>query len=228
MRTIVASSLAETLNNLNEALFFKRDLTRTERLTAARWIAERQGKPGSYAGMFAPTGRDFKKGIKVFTGEAVRSNAATGHILGEEACRVLMLLDVPDPIVKAALARARQGMLKRLRETENRNKVHGMYCCGICSAAYWRNITAGGLDRGEARLTAGMKHLKAHRLGNGQWRRFPFFYTLLALSEIDLKSAIAEINYAAPVCKRYLKRRSSPSPFSRRRRLLAERILATC
>jgi len=228
MRTIVAGSLAETLNNLNETFFFKRDPTRAERTAAARWIAERQGKPGSYAGMFAPTDRDFEKGIKVFTGEAVHTNAATGHILGEEACRVLMLLDVPDPTVKAALARARQGMLKRLRETENRSKVHGMYCCGICSPAYWRNITAGGLDRGEARLAAGMKQLKAHRLGNGHWRRFPFFYTLLALSEIDLKSATAEINYAASVCERYLKHRSGPSPFSRRRRLLAERVLATC
>jgi hypothetical protein len=228
MKTVVTNSLAETLNTLNEAFFLKRDLTWAERIAAARWIADRQGRLGSYAGMFAPTVRDFKNGIKVFTGEAVRSNAATGHILGEEACRALIRLDVPDPKVKAAQARARLGMLKRLRDTENRGKVHGMYCCGICSVAYWRNVTAGGLDRNQARLTAGMKQLRAHRLGNGQWRRFPFFYTLLALSAIDLKSAAGEMKYAAPVCERYLKHSHGTGAFARRRRLLAECILARC
>jgi hypothetical protein len=226
MRTVTAGSLAETLNNLDEAFFLQRALTRAERITAARWIAERQGKYGSYADMFAPTDRDFEKGIKVFTGESVRSGAATGHILGEEACRALVLLKVPDPMTKAALARARFGMLRRLRETETRSKVHGIYCCGICSAAYWRNVAAGGLDRREARLAAGMKQLRAHRLGDGQWRRFPFFYTLLALSEIRLKSAVEEIRYAAPRCERYLKHAHGTGAFARRRRLLAERILA--
>ena len=31
-----------------------------------------------------------------------------------------------------------------------------------------------------------MKMLKAHCDGKARWGRFPFYYTLLALSEIDL------------------------------------------
>ena len=228
MKLVNINSLAETLDTINEAFFHGHQLSKAQREEAAKWIASRRGKPGSYACMFAPTDRDFKKGVKVFTGEAVRSNAATGHILGEEACRALILLNVSDAAVKDALNRANLGMLKRLKEYETQWKVHGTYCCGICSASYWRNIVVGGLDKNEQRLAAGMKKLKSYRLGNGQWRRFPFFYTLLALNEIELKSAIAEMRYAAPVCERYLKRTRSGNKYSQRRRDLAERILARC
>lgn len=228
MKLVNLNSLAATLDAINEAFFYGHQLTKIQKLEAAKWIASRRGKPGSYAGMFAPTNSDFKKGIKVFTGEPVRSNAATGHILGEEACRALKLLKVSNSEVKAALNRANDEFLKRLREYETKWKVHGMYCCGICSASYWRNIVAGGLDKKEQRLAAGMKKLKNYRLGNGVWRRFPFFYTLLALNEIELKSANEEMRYAAPVCERYLKRAKSGSKYSQRRNDLAERILAQC
>jgi hypothetical protein len=178
--------------------------------------------------MFAPTDKDFKRGVKVFTGEAVRSNAATGHILGEEACWALILLNVSDASVKDALNRASLGMLKRLKEYETQWKVHGTYCCGICSDSYWRHLIVGGLDKNKQRLAAGMKKLKSYRIGDGQWRRFPFFYTLLALNEIKLKSAIEEMRYAAPACEQYLKRARTGNKYSQRRRLLVERILARC
>jgi hypothetical protein len=228
MKILSVNSLAGTLDAINEAFFYGHKLTKTQKLEAAKWIASRRGKPGSYASMFAPTDKDFKRVVKVFTGESVRSNAATSHILGEEACRAMILLNVPDANVKNALNRANLSMLKRLREYETQWKVHGMYCCGICSASYWRNIVVGGLDKKEQRLAAGMKKLKTYRLGNGEWRRFPFFYTLLALNEIELKSAIEEMRYAAPLCERYLKRATSGSKYSQRRHDLAERILAKC
>lgn len=228
MKIVNLNSLAATLDALNEAFFYGYQLTKLQKLEAAKWIATRRGKPSSYAGMFAPTDSDFKKGIKVFTGEPVRSNAATGHILGEEACRALRLLKVSNPDVKTALNQANNQFLKRLGEYETQYKVYGMYCCGICSASYWRNIVAGGLDRREQRLAAGMKKLKNYRIGNGEWRRFPFFYTLLALNEIEFNSAIEEMRYAAPVCERYLKRAKSGSKYSQRRLDLAERILAKC
>ncbi len=94
MLTVKPSSLAETLDAVDDALFFGQKLTGPERKKVARWITEQRGKPGAYAGMFAPTSADRASGIKLFTGEAVKSKAAIGHILGEEACRVLILLDV--------------------------------------------------------------------------------------------------------------------------------------
>ncbi|MEE8576086.1 MAG: hypothetical protein V3T31_02415, partial [candidate division Zixibacteria bacterium] len=84
-------SLAETLDAVNDAFFHERVLAESKRKEIAKWIAGMRGKPGSYAGMFAPTSIDRSNGVKVFTGEMVRSGAAIGHVLGEEACRALIL-----------------------------------------------------------------------------------------------------------------------------------------
>ena len=226
MITINTESLAETLDAVNDAFFYERVLAESKRREVARWIAEMRGKPGSYAGMFTPTSIDRSNGVKVFTGEMVRSGAGIGHILGEEACRALILLGVADTAVKGALDRATRGMLRRLRQTENAGKVHGIYCCGVCSVAYWRHVMVGGLDRNEERLAAAMEALRAHRTSDGHWRRFPFYYTLLALSELDLKPAADEMCYAAPVLERYVRRTIGDSEFPERRRIIAERILA--
>jgi hypothetical protein len=228
MITVNTESLAETLDAVNDALFYRRRLTEPNRKELARWIAQRRGKPGSYAGMFAPTDVDVHNGVRVYTGEIVISREAIGHVLGEETCRALILLGVHDSMVREALERATGGMLRRLRQTEDSGKVHGMYCCGICSVAYWRNVMVGGLDRNEERLTAGMAALKAHRIDDGHWRRFPFYYTVLALSEINLKPALDEMRYAAPLLERYVKKRIPDSRFSERRRMISERILAKC
>ncbi len=215
-------SLALTLDALNEVFFYSRSLSNFQREQVANWIAGRQDKPGSYANMFAPTESDYKEGIRLFTGERVRSRAATGHILGEETCRALNLLDVSNDSVQNALNRASLGMITRLALSK---RTPGMYCCGKCSVSLWRHLTVGGFVDTERELEAGMEALKLYRDGNGRWKRFPFYYTLLALSEIELPSAIREMEYTAPLLTRLLKRTPKDDNISERRRLLAERIL---
>ena len=46
-----------------------------------------------------------------------------------------------------------------------------------------------------------MALLKKCRKGESQWRVFPFWYTLLALVEMDLPAAVAEMRYVAPRCE---------------------------
>ena len=176
--------------------------------------------------MPAPTEHDFATGVAVFTGERVRSGAATAHILGEEACRAVILLRVRLPEVRAALARATAGIEQRLAGAEQSGAPAGMYCCGICTCSYWRHLAAGGLSRNAERLAAGMQALEAHRLDTGRWRRFPFFYTLLALTEVDPDLTRAEMQFAAAACERYLGTRPTNTPFATRRRRLAEMVLA--
>jgi hypothetical protein len=226
--TVNTESLAKTLDAVNDALFYPPRLTEAKCKELAVWIAGRRGKPGSYAGMFAPTDEDLRNGVRTYTGELIRSSAAISHILGEEACRALILLNVKDSPIKEALQQANDGMLHRLRQTEDSDKVHGMYCCGTCSVAYWRNVTVGGLDRNEERLAAGMVALRAHRTADGRWQRFPFYYTLLALSEMKLKPALDEMRYVAPLLERYVKKRVPDNRFSQRRRIISEQILARC
>jgi hypothetical protein len=228
VRLIHSHSLAATLDAVEEAFFLGRPLTAAQRQQVARWIADRQGLPGSYAGMFAPGSRDWS-GIAVFTGETIVTCAGVSHILGEEACRTLIQLGNTQASVRKGLALATQGILSRLRASDvSPRSVRGMYCCGICSVAMWRHLVVGGLSEPQRRLEAGMKELKAHRDDRGRWRRFPFWYTLLALSEIDLPGARTEMRYVAPHCERYLQRARHNGKYTQRRLLVAERTLGKC
>lgn len=226
MRLVKPNSLAATLDAINEAMFFARKLSRAEQAGAAQWIASRQGLPRSYAGMFAPTAYDFRHWPRVFTGEPLGSNASTAHILSEEACRALILLASPAKGPVAALATATANFLERL--DQNHRRKSGFFCCGICSVALWRQLAVGGLDDPEKRLASGLKYMKTMRDGKGRWKRFPFHYSLLALSELDSRAALSEMRYAAASAERSLRRDTGRNKYARRRRMVMERVLAKC
>jgi hypothetical protein len=221
------NSLATLVDNIEQKRYFGQRIPAREILAAAREIAPRQGLPGSYAGMFAPTKPDFRRGIRVFTGEAVRSGAATAHILGEECCRLLLKLNVKDRLVSAALARAEAGMQERLNSAERLHARNvGFYCCGICTVSLWRHLAAGGLDSPAPRFRDGLRVLAGCRSDNGRWNRFPFFYTLLALTEMDVPEAGEELRWAAPAAERSLKALRGTGRFLKRRRAVLEQTLA--
>jgi hypothetical protein len=127
MNLLDARSLAGTVDAVSDALFFGRRIPRNEASRVAAWLAGRQGLPGSYADMFAPMPRDYAQGIRLFTGERISSRAATGHILGEEACRTLLLLDPDVADARAALTRATRSMDDRLRESESAGSKRGFF-----------------------------------------------------------------------------------------------------
>lgn len=120
-------SLASTIDAVNDALFFGRHIPKNEASRVAIWLADRQGLSESYAGMFAPTSKDFSEGIRLFTGERISSGAATGHILGEESCRALILLDVDLEKTRAALGRASRSMEDRLSQSESERGRLGFF-----------------------------------------------------------------------------------------------------
>lgn len=228
MNFLNRQSLGSTLDSLSESLFFAQRFSIGRRHVAARWIARRQGLPGSYAGMFAPTEKD-GRGIRLFTGEPVTSRIGIAHLLGEEACRVLTLLRSTDPLVKIALHRAVAGMSARLEEADRRGDSTGLYCCGTCAAGYWRNLALGLFPRAEERLRRGLKELRQLRSGGGEWRRFPFFYTSLALTEIEPGLAKPEMKYAAARWEKILPRLSyAKHPFARRRAAVGHWLLERC
>ncbi len=226
MIRVYQNSLAKTLDSVSEAFYLNQKISVGEREETALWIAGRQGLPKSYANMFAPTDADLKNGIRLFTGERLGPSASLRHVSGEEACRALLLLKPKSKLVKVALKSATDGMLEALERAEQAGK--DMYCCGTCDPSLWRHITAGGLPGAEHWLDRGMKTLKVHRDGTGKWRRFPFFYTLLALSEIDLPGARNEMKYTARLCEQFLARSKSSGPYAPRRRKLVESVLAKC
>jgi hypothetical protein len=220
------TSLSQTVDAITAAQFDGRALAATERRQAARWIAARQGLSGSYGGTFAGFPSERSKGIVLFTGERIAS-ASARHILGEEASRALRLLRVRDHSVTRALEAADEGLMRCLvRAAEDpRKRNPGLYCCGKCSVGLWRNLLSGGLSRREERLRRGALHLRSVRDGDQGWRTFPFWYTVLALSEMDLDEAKAELKYAAPALERTATRPVASGVYARRRQELAARTL---
>jgi len=223
---INSASLSKTVDAINAAKFDGRNLPALERRRAARWIAGRQGLPGAYAATFAGFPSERSKGIVLFTGERIAS-ASARHILGEEASRAMRQLCVRDSEVTRALEAADDGLrrcLERAAEDPRRGNP-GLFCCGKCSVGLWRNLLAGGLDRHEERLRHGALHLRSMRDRAHQWRRFPFWYTVLALGEMDSVEARAELTYAAPALEQAASRSVPSSVYARRRREVAIRAL---
>jgi hypothetical protein len=220
------ASLSQTVDAINAAHFDGRTHTAAERGHTARWIAARQGLPGAYGGTFAGFPSERSRGIVVFTGERIAS-ASARHILGEEASRALRQLRVRDPNVTRALEGAHSGLMRCLQRAaeDPRSSNPGLYCCGTCSVGLWRNLLAGGLDRREERLRRGASHLRSMRDGEHQWRRFPFWYAVLALSEMDSAEARTELRYAAPALERAASRAVPSAIYGRRRHELAVRTL---
>jgi hypothetical protein len=220
------TSLSQTVDAVNAAQFEGRALPSAERTAAARWIAARQGLPGAYAQTFAGFPAERSNGIVLFTGERITS-ASARHILGEEASRALRRLRVKDGSVTRALEAADDGLMRCLARAADdpRNGNPGLYCCGKCSVGLWRNLLAGGLDRQEERLARGALHLRGVRDGKQGWRPFPFWYTVLALSEMDGRDAVAELKYAAPALERAVRRPAPSAVYARRRHELAARAL---
>ena len=232
MRYVVPGSLAATLDGFEAIHFDKRVLPNSARRELASFIASRFEQPGSYGGtgMPAPTERDFAQGVRVFTGERACSWVGTAHILGEEACRALLLLDVHTADVLEPLARATRAMVLRLAKDDARyGQPAGHYCCCTCSVALWRQLVACGLDHHDERLRHGVSILAGRRTGDGRWKGYPFYYTLLALLEMTVVEAQDELEYAAARCAAILARGlKGEEPYATRRRVLLERVLARC
>ena len=222
------TSLSQTVDAITAAQVEGRALAATERRQAATWIAARQGLPGAYGGTFAGFPAERSRGIVLFTGERI-AFASARHILGEEASRALRTLNVRDRRVTQALDASDAGLLACLaRAAEDpRRQNPGLYCCGKCSVGLWRNLLAGGLNRQEERLQAGASHLRSARDDEHGWRKFPFWYTVLALSEMDSPEAKSELTHAAPALERAANRAVPSAVYARRRHELAVRTLNT-
>jgi hypothetical protein len=93
-----------------------------------------------------------------------------------------------------------------------------------------RYLATGGVDDAERWLQVHVQTLSQQQGSKGRWKRFPFYYTLLALLEIDLPSARDEMRYSAPACERYLRRSPTLTDdvFYRRRRAIVQRVLGRC
>ena len=230
-KLLYPDSLVQTLDAVNEALFAGRAIPQAQRRQVVAFLASRmlgtedRMHNGSYRGMPAPTPKDFRTGGKLFTGESVGSSAGLACKFGFEACRAMVLLDGGKKTLGAVLETT--AWMEENQKTYARlGRPMGTYCCTSCSGALWRLAAIGGVPKADRLLADAMKTLSANRSGKGRWGHWPFYYTLLALSECDVPAARKELQYAAPRCEQLVTRLDDRSQYSVRRKRLMERVLA--
>ena len=117
-------SLIDFVDCANEALFYQRKFP-DSLIKDLPEVITLQGKPGAYAGMFALPSGDHDKEFRTFTGEVVKSNAARRHILGEETCRILGLLD--EQAAAASSKQALDNISVRIHETDTAGRNQNRY-----------------------------------------------------------------------------------------------------
>jgi len=217
--------LSQTLDTLNESVFYGTPAPEAAREKAAAAIHARRLRSGPHAGLFAPDEMDYAAGIRLFTGERLHTRLGPRNVLSCEAGRLILLLGLPVP--------DGEEVLDRLQRRLTDECFAAQYClvgeCAHSGIGFMRYLAAGGVPDAERRLNAHIKIMATRRNGKGTWLRLPPFYTLLTLNEIDLPAARTELRYAAPALEKTLKRPAAiEASYARRRRDLAERILAKC
>jgi len=217
-KILVPESLQETLWRLEEVRQGFRSKSVAHVQEALQWILSRQGLSGSYHNLFMPTNQDLSQGVRFLTGERMRSNAGTRHVLGEEALRTV-------GVWKLGSSSAVKQALKGFHNILEAGGKNGGWCCYTCTVSFLRTLAVAKPDKWDRILEKGLDRMKKARTSDGRWHGFPFYYTLQTLSEMDTPSARAELRHASKLAERLLKRYQSDDRMSRFRRLGLEATL---
>jgi hypothetical protein len=196
---LVPESLQETVYRLEEVRQGFRKGSDTEIQEALVWVLGRQGLKESYRKLFAPTEKDLSKGVQMISGERYPGRGLlTRHILGEEALRAVVLWNRKShPMAMKAL----DGFGEMVKSHPN-----GFYCCYNCAVPFLRTLSVVKPNGWDEILNNGIGHIKKRRVSNGRWRGFPFYYTSLALSEMDVPSAKDELKHAGKTAQNLIKK----------------------
>lgn len=220
------SSLSSTVDKINEIYFVKKSFSEYNVDETVKWILSRYDTKYSYNKSFGLTEQDMNSKLRTFTGEVLNSPASNRHIHAEEASRALNILKKYTSLKMPELEKSESDFLKIFKANEKAGKPEGTFCCGPCTVSLWRNMSAGGLGAYSKKLNKGYSVLQTFRKGNGEWSRFPFYYTLSVLYEtFKLPNAGKEIEYAYDQCIKKIKRLKGNDKYAERKHELLKRII---
>jgi len=217
-KILVPESLQETLWRLEEMRQGFRTKSVAHVQEALEWVLARQGFQRSYFNLFMPTNQDLSQGVRLLTGERMLSDAGTRHVLGEEALRTAI-------VWKLGSSSAVTQALKGFNDLLEAGAKSGGWCCYTCTTAFLRTLAVTKPDKWDRILEKGLNRIRRARTADGRWHGFPFYYTLLTLSEMDTPSAQAELRHASKIAEGLLKRYRGDDRISRFRRLGLEAAL---
>ena len=194
--------------------------SKREMADAVAWLLSRQVTAGRRQGMFQPLPADLLNSAQLPTGERLKTKLAAWNVFSHEAVRALQMLAPSQEPVRAATTRAFQIFSRQCYAQQ--------HCaigeCAHSAISYMRLLAASDGSSHMTWVDEQLKLLRAHRLSTGRWRRFPFYFTLLALLEVRSPAANAELKHARPACERAV-RRASNGALTTLRQSLLHRVL---
>jgi hypothetical protein len=215
MITIRPTNLAATLDSTADALFYQQPIPDAIRKDVVTLLISRQVRSGSNSGFFIPFSTESAHPSRLFSGEPLKTGFARRHFQLIEAARVLNLLEMDGSLVTESIQVSEQRM---------NSMCYSQFCskgeCKTLTVAYMRYLTCSALKDAPSRLSALLSKLVAHHDGKGKWNGFPYFYTLMMLSEADDPLATAELQYAAVLSKRLPASLTATDLISRRRQAI--------
>jgi hypothetical protein len=207
--------------SISEAYFYGTPITEDQRLQVARQLTTPHNYSWLNNGFINHPGPKNRAQTRLFSGELIRTNFAQRHLQLIETTRLFILLDVSTTSVEQFILRAKKLM---------RSACYAGFCtkgeCKALSIAYMRYLAVKATADAGERIRARLNQLSAHRDGNGKWDGFPYYYTLLMLSETVDALSRAELSYAAPRVEKLLARGKSSGPFAERRQTILVHALA--
>jgi hypothetical protein len=198
-------SLYWTVSDAARHLFFGGRFKSGDRDELAAWVLAHQNRRRGFS--FYPTAVERELGVRLPSGEKPRTMLAADNAVEMETLRLLALLRPDDVEVRLLFERA---------ERRLSGVCYGRVCpvgeCAHASISVLRYHAARDAARSAGMIARGLETLRQARIGEGQWRYFPFYYTLLWLTELPEgldERAHAELSYAQDRC-RWLLSRSRP------------------
>jgi hypothetical protein len=221
MNIIHPSSLVATLNSAADALFYQKSIPTSLRKNYASLLVSHQVQSGSHSGFFLLLEDETTSESRLFTGERIYSKFARQHIQLIEATRLLNLLAMDNSTVAKSVQIADERM---------NAMCYSKFCikgeCKAITIVYMRYLASSSQDNSVRRINSLLRQLAGHRDGKGKWKGFPYFYTLLMLSEVNDPLATHELQYATPAFPKQPVSTASSDDFSRRRQEILNLVLS--
>ncbi|MFX1370122.1 MAG: hypothetical protein ACFFAY_16145 [Promethearchaeota archaeon] len=215
-----SDGLFEALDEFNDSVQNRKLLPDAYYDSLVEMICAKQLHSGELRGTFDPGQKRLREGIFLYTGERVRTKLATRSIVSLEAGRALAVAESLNASARSALAN-----LNTWLENQCFHDFCGSGECRYSTIAFLRYSASGAMKMGRGEIDSIIESLKTYRDGKGRWNGFPFYYTLLTLSELDTPAAGVELEYARPACERALKLTDATDLFSSRRKAILQKLL---
>jgi hypothetical protein len=215
------TSLADTLDATEESYFYQKPLPTNVREEVASLIISRQVHTGENVGFFIPFAAETETKAKLFSGEQLNTTFAQTHVHLIEATRILKSLALKSQVVTQSILLADRRMDRM---------CYSKFCakgeCRALTIACLRYLLLDDTGNSASVIHCHLTNLTNYRDRKGKWGNFPFYYTLLMLSEVDDPLAKQELQHAAPNCEKLQAKNWPADPVSKRRQDIIANALA--